>query len=349
MLGIYVRTSREGEKDESPIEQQKRAGIRFAEAHAYRYLIYEDKGVSGYKITDDDVNPFKNRPQFVNLINDIRAGYQVLEAVESEIENIRYGYKRMSEGATLRQLTMELYDKKSLDKLESLRLSRYWYKILRHFVYTGYALNLRGLEVVKKFDDFEIDNLTALNDGQYYIKSVPYPLKIVSIKKWIKVAERLRINRKVRRDYRNKKASKDLATGILKCSECGQRYYSYTHKNKTGDKTYEYVYYKHYAVMTKVTGCTQKKSFIASNVNEIFKLYYFYFYLVFDDTVDRIEESKRMIKAQQLKIQEQIKQFEKNEGRLEKQLTKFNAALDDTEDIGEIKVLARRINDTEEK
>jgi DNA invertase Pin-like site-specific DNA recombinase len=449
VLGIYVRTSREGEKDESPIEQQKKAGIRFAEAHVYRYLIYEDKGVSGYKITDDDANPFKNRPQFVSLINDIKTGkidmvwvwehsrlsrnqyasavifnlfekngtkvfekdrefkytdpqekvfrgildimseyerslivsrttrglhkriddgkrsfgklygyrkvgtdsrgYQVLEAVESEIENIRYGYKRMSEGVTLRQLTLELYDKKSLDKLESLRLSRYWFKVLRHFVYTGYALNLRGLEVVKKFDGFEIDNLSMLNDDQYYTKSVPYPLKIVSIKKWIKVVERLRINRQIRREYRNKKASKDLATGILKCSECGQKYYSYVHKNRVGDKTYEYVYYKHYAVMSNVTKCVQKKSFIAGNINEIFKLYYFYFYLIFDDTASVIKESQRTIKMQQLKIQEQIEQFENNEKKLEKLLLKFNATLDDTDDTGEIKVLARRVNETEER
>jgi DNA invertase Pin-like site-specific DNA recombinase len=448
MLGIYVRTSRDGDKDESPIEQQKKAGIRFAEEHKYRYRIYEDKGVSGYKITEDEAIPFKNRPQFLNLINDIKngeiemvwvwehsrlsrnqyasayifntferngtkvfekdrefrytdpqekmfrglldmvseyerslivtritrglhkriddgkrsfgklygykkngtdsKGYQLLEPVESEIENIKYGYKRLLEGATLRQLTLELYDKKSLDKLESLRLSRYWYKVLRHFVYTGYALNLKGLEILRRFDAFEIDNLSVLNDSEYYTKSVPYPRKIISIEKWIKVVERLRINRQIRREYRNKKASSDLATGILKCSECGQKYYSHTHKNTAGEKTYYYVYYKHYSVMSNVNRCSQKKSFIASNVNEIFKLYYFYFYLVFDDTQHVIEESQRAIKAQQLKFQEQINRLEKNEKQLERRLAKFNEALDTTDDTGEIKILARRISDNEE-
>jgi hypothetical protein len=128
--------------------------------------------------------------------------------VESEIENIKYGYKRLLEGATLRQLTLELYNKKSFDKLEALRLSRYWYKVLRHFSYTGYELNMEGLEIVKKFDDFEIDNLSMLNDSAYYTRSKNYPHKLISIEKWITVSEKLRINRQMRKNYKIKKSVK---------------------------------------------------------------------------------------------------------------------------------------------
>jgi DNA invertase Pin-like site-specific DNA recombinase len=448
MLGIYVRTSREDDKKESPIEQQKKAGIQFAVDNKYRYEIYEDKGVSGFKIANDDNDPFKNRPRFTDLINDIKAknidkvwvwehsrlsrnqyssaiifnifeknnvkvfekdkefilndpqskifrgvldalaeyersqivgrttrglhnridqgkrtfgklygyrksgidpkGYQVLETVESEIENIKYGYKRIQEGATLRQLTLELYNNKSFDRLESLRISRLWYKILRHFSYTGFELNMAGLEIMKKFDNFEINDLSVLNDEKYRTKSSNYPYQLIPIEKWIKVVERLRINRQMRKDGKTRKASKDLATGIITCSGCGQKYYSHTHTSKKNGKEYDYVYYKHYAAMQNVIGCPQKKSFAVGNMNEIFKLFYFYFYMIFDNTAELLMETQRIIKGKKLKLTEQIKQLERNGKQLEKQIVKFNLALDDTDDTGEIKILARRISEAEE-
>jgi DNA invertase Pin-like site-specific DNA recombinase len=73
MLGIYVRTSKEDDRKESPIEQQKHLGIQFALNNKFHYEVYEDKGISGFKIADDDTDPFKNRPRFTDLINDIKS------------------------------------------------------------------------------------------------------------------------------------------------------------------------------------------------------------------------------------------------------------------------------------
>jgi site-specific DNA recombinase len=72
MLGIYVRTSIDDEKKESPIEQQKKIGIQFAVDNNLKYEIYEDRGISGFKIADDDNDPFKNRPRFTDLMNEIK-------------------------------------------------------------------------------------------------------------------------------------------------------------------------------------------------------------------------------------------------------------------------------------
>ena len=117
-------------------------------------------------------------------------------------------------------------------------------------------LLLRG-----RFDKFKIDNLSLLNDSKYYTKSISYHYKLISIEKWIKVVEKLRVNRQKRNEYRTKKASKDLATGIIKCSECGEKYYSHTHGNKTENKQYYYVYYKHYAPMG-TTKCSQRSHLV---------------------------------------------------------------------------------------
>jgi len=216
MLGIYCRTSRDAGTENSTISQQKTAGIKFAEENSLEYEIYEDEGISGYKISDDDSDPFSNRPDFTRLMNEIKSGKidkvwvwehsrlsrnqyasvfifktfekhkitlyenqkqfdmndpqikfmrQMLDAVseyerqlivarttrglrkridegkrsfpnlygyrkegkdekgytkwvpvESEIENYRHILKRFTEGASLRKITLELYDKLSIEK-----------------------------------------------------------------------------------------------------------------------------------------------------------------------------------------------------------------------------------------
>jgi DNA invertase Pin-like site-specific DNA recombinase len=449
MLGIYVRTSIDKIENESSIEQQKQAGRDFAKKHNYhQYQIYEDKGISGFKISGDEKNPFENRPGMMELIKDIKSkkikivwvwehsrlsrnqgafaiifnvfekydikvfekdkefnvsdpqvkmiqgilssvseyernliasrakrglhhkinqgkrtfgklygyrkidvdskGFQVLGKVDSEMENIKYGYKRVLEGATLRQLTLELHNNKSFDNKEALRVSRVWYKILTHFSYTGYELNMAGIEEMRKFNNFEIDSLSHLINKQYYVESQNHKHELITIEKWIKVAERLRINRKIRKKYKLNRASRDLATGLIKCSECDQSYYSYTHERKHKNKSYYYNYYKHYAAMQNAIQCKQKKSFLISSTDEIFKLFFFYFYLIFDNTEELLQESQRIIKTQRFKLLEQIKQYERNAKQYEKQIEKFNLALGDSDDTGEIRILARRIDETEE-
>jgi len=275
-------------------------------------------------------------------------GHQILEVVQSEVENIKYGYKRILEGATLRQLTLELYDSKKIkDKFEAMQLSLKWHKILLHFEYTGFALNMEGLQLFRDFKDFKIDNLSALHDTKYYTKSKHYKEKIISIDKWIEVVERLRVNRKVRLDYRTNKASKDLVTGIMVCAECKEKYYSYTSICKKRGREYNYSYYKHFKRMVD-TNCKGKKSFAVNNINEIFKIFYFLNYAVYDNTKETFEETLRIMKQIRLEGEERLNAIDKDIKESEKRISKFNAAINDESDIDVIKTLAKRINVEEE-
>jgi DNA invertase Pin-like site-specific DNA recombinase len=281
-------------------------------------------------------------------------GKQILEAVGHEIENLKYGYKRILEGATLRQLTLELYKKKSVNKMTGLRLSQKWHKLLLHFAYTGYALNMAGLEIFKKFKNFEIERLAVLlektedNKQKYYVRSAVYREKIVSIENWIKVAERLQINSRMRQEYNIKKASKDLATGLMACSECGQKYYSYTHGNKKEGKEYDYTYYKHFAKLLD-SRCAQKKSFATGNINEMFKLFFFLNYIVYDNTQQTHDDTIRMIKEEQSRTAGRIKDIESEIKQSEQNIKKYEKSLNKTDDTGTINVLAKRISIEEEK
>jgi DNA invertase Pin-like site-specific DNA recombinase len=277
-------------------------------------------------------------------------GHQILGKVESEIENIKYGYQRILEGATLRQLTIELYNSAAFTKIEALRISRYWYKVLRHFSYTSFELNMEGLAIKKQFDNFEIDSIAMLNNERYYTRSKNYTEKIVTIEKWIQVVERLRINRKLWNERTCNKASKGLATGIITCGECGQKYYSYFRNHRKGEKVYPYNYYKHHVSMNKTfEDCHQKGTFTSPGIDEIMKIFYFFNYIMFDRTKERNQQTLLEIKQKQMGTKEEITACEKEIVRVEKNIKKFNTALEKTDDIDALKIFAKRISGDEEK
>jgi hypothetical protein len=154
----------------------------------------------------------------------------------------------------------------------------------------------------------------------------------------------------MRNESGNKKASKGLATGIITCGECGQKYYSYIHDNKKGDKVYRYNYYKHYMAMNrKINDCHQKGSFNSPDIDEIMKIFYFFNYIMFDRTEERNQQTLLTIKQKQMETKEEITACEKEIIRVEKNIKKFNAALEKTDDIETMKIFAKHISGDEEK
>jgi site-specific DNA recombinase len=439
MLGIYCRTS----KDSETIEQQKEAGIRFCMSHNFDYKIYEDKGISGFKISDDDANPFKNRPSFLSLINDIRSlkitqvwvskhdrwsrntyasaiifnifekfnievfeknikldlkdpkykllrqmmdniaeyerslivgrtteglynainkgnrgyakffgykkvgkdtnGKSIWKPVDVEIEDLKYMYKRFLEGVSLRNIVFELYEEqKSNSKL--LRLATKISRFLKHCEYTGYVLNMEGLDILHRYDKFEIENISILQDRKYWVKSIPYPQQIISIENWIKCKERLHYNRVIKKDN-TRKAWKDLATGIITCPICGSRYYSYITKyknHKTGD--YNYNYYKHFAGINN-NHCSQKpKTIQVGKINEFLKAYFFFYYLVYNKSNTFIKESLEKMRHQKQTLETKVKSNESEIAKIRKQLIKFKDLLLEVENANSLRIATDRID-----
>jgi site-specific DNA recombinase len=454
MLGIYCRTSRETDVESSTISQQRTAGIKFAGEHKFEYEIYEDEGKSGYKISDDEQDPFNNRPAFMNLINDIKNGKidkvwvwehsrlsrnqyasafifnvfgkykitlyennkelklddpnlkfmrQMLDAVaeyerqlivarttrglrklinegkrwhyklygyekdgkdergytkwvpvESEINNYKYALKRYMEGASLMKIYCELYNINNLDKDKFARHSSRLGRILRKYQYTGYQLTIEGFDIFKRFKNNEIDSVHILLDkDKYWVKSVHYPVELISIEDWVKIVERLQIQTTKLRKSRKEillRASKDIATGLVECGDCGARFY-YKEQRPGKYISGEPKIYFSYCHFPKMNGyvCKQKpKSFKLDHINEIFKLFFFYSRLVFDDTNDLIKESQRNIKQAQTKMKELIIKSEKEISIIEKRLTKFRNALDNSPDEPDvIRVISKQIDTNE--
>jgi DNA invertase Pin-like site-specific DNA recombinase len=451
MLGIYCRTSKEQDIENSTIIQQRVAGIKFAEQHNFEYELYEDEGKSGYKISDDDLDPFNNRPSFTNLINDIkkekidkvwvwehsrlsRNQYasafifnvfekykitlyenqkqfdlndpqlkftrQILDAVseyerqlivarttrglrkridegkrshkelycyqkdgkdengitkwipvESEINTYKYAFKRYLEGVSLRKICFEIHDMNKIEKGNLPTFANLLGHKLRKYQYTGWQLTIEGYEIYKQFRKNEIDNLQALLNRKYWVKSIPYPLELISIEDWVNICERLQIKGqklKISKKARILRASSDIATGIIECGECGMRYYYHEQKaimKSTGERIIYFSYF-HFARFKNYL-CNQKpKSFRVHHINEIFKLFYFFAKIVFDNKNEQVKESQRNIKQAQLKIKERMKKLEKEIPVIENRIDKFRTRLVNIAD-DLIDVLLRIIKESE--
>jgi hypothetical protein len=281
-------------------------------------------------------------------------GYTKWVPVESELNYYRYALKRYMEGASLMKIYCELYNINNLDKDKFARHSSRLGRILRKYQYTGYQLTIEGFEIYKQYRNNEINSLQILLDkNKYWIKSAHYPVELISIEDWVKIVERLQIHTtklKNSRKDRLLRASKDIATGLIQCGDCGARFY-YKEQKPGKYITGEPKIYYSYCHFPRMNGyiCNQKpKSFKLDNINELFKIFYFYFYLVFDNKEELIKESQRNIKHLQTKMKETIVKSEKEISIIEKRLIKFRNTLDDSPDEKDIiRALSKQIDTNE--
>jgi DNA invertase Pin-like site-specific DNA recombinase len=241
------------------------------------------------------------------------SGLMLWKPVESEIENIKFAYNKFLSGAPVKSIVKEIHNN------DSGELAKKWVRIFKRFEYTGYSLTMEGLEIYNKFKCFELDSLKELNNEKYFIKSATYPLQIVSIDNWLTVVEKLQDNKKMYKD-KMRKINTGMLTGIIQCPYCNMRYF------RIDDKGYKY--YKHQPLK-----CSQRpKSMHAESVENIFSIFFFYFYLVFDDTKILIKESQRIIKLNQLELKEKIKDIDTENRKLVNQIDRFGAIYESSND-----------------
>jgi DNA invertase Pin-like site-specific DNA recombinase len=272
-------------------------------------------------------------------------GYVKWIPVKSEIENIKYCYKQLLEGSTIKTVLLKLYNNKKLRETEKSYLVKKWTRLLKHFEYTGYSLNTDGLKVFNSFKKYEIKTLGELNNKKYYVDSINYPTKIVSIDDWITVVERLQI-RKVKEKIR--RTDTELCTGIINCHYCNQKYYFNYRSVVSKGKKYNYKYYRH--IFYNREECNQTpKTLDLDRTDEIFEVFLFYFYLVYDDTKVLIEENQRIIKINQLELKERIKNIETENKKIDRQKERFDSIYEKSEDTELLKLTLLKETDLTKK
>ena len=256
----------------------------------------------------------------------------IWEPVESEIENIKFAYNSFLSGRPINSIVKELHGDEPEPRIKVLY--KVYRKILTRFDYTGFSLTTEGAELCDRYKNFESDSLSFLNemeDGKprYYVPSINYPVQIVSMESWAAAVERLRENKEIFRNYK-RAANSDMFTGIIKCPYCGLYYYS------LNDRRNLYQYYSH--IPSKK--CLQKpKSSRRERINGLAGVFYFYYYLVYEDTNELLKESRTIVDLNIAKIKDRIFSIQSENRETEKQINRLQRVLgDDSSDNDLIKL-----------
>jgi len=247
--------------------------------------------------------------------------------VDSEIEKLKYLFEKYNQGIPLTNIINDLYkDSPYNNKRELIRL---YSDLLKHFLYTGNVLNTKGIELLNKYREGEIDKL-CLNNPEFYIKSKQFPLEIVSIEDWINIQEKLKIKSVIYNKNRYR-AGANIGTGIIKCHNCNLPYHFVEDRG--------YKYYKH---INKDCQFQKPKSLKFKNTDNLFTLFFFYFYLVFDDTKELIKENQKLLKLNLVDIKNEIKIIENANKDIKEQIENFKSVYKQTKDIDKLNLIIEK-------
>ena len=259
-------------------------------------------------------------------------GYINWVPVNSEIEKLKYLFESFLNGEPLKTIVNKISDtymnKKHSGREKETHIKK-WYRFLMKFEYTGNNLTIEGKDVRERFINGDISNLSEISNSGNYVKSLQFPVEIVSIENWIKINERLQLT-KNNNISRIRRTNKEFLTGIISCP-CGDKYFFYDGRG--------YKYYKHYPN----SECKQiPKSLKIEKTNNLFKMFFFYYYLVYDSTKILIEENKSLLKINQEEIKDKIRIINKENKEIEEQINNFKSIYKTEKDVKKISIIIEK-------
>jgi len=250
--------------------------------------------------------------------------FMAWEPVRSEIENIKFAFESFLDGNSINSIVKKLHSDMTEIKLKAMH--RNYRNILFRFDYTGFSLTTEGAELCNRYKKLEIDSLDFLNKlengkPKYYVPSINYPVKIVSVENWITSVEKLLDNRKAAKNKRVAKS--DIFSGIIRCPYCGLYYYP---RNDHGNT---YRYYSHIPSRK----CLQKpKSSRRERINSLVDVFYFYYYLVYEDTNEFLKESQTIANLNIAKVRDRLSLVQSENRKVEKQISNLQSVYEDSTD-----------------
>lgn len=273
------------------------------------------------------------------------------EPVESEIEQLKVWYAKFLDGKSLRSIiTDDLTSSDEATVQAMLRRTTKLGRFLGHFEYTGYSLTVEGIKIYDKYKNFEIDNIQILKKDAYWVKSIPYPVEIITREQWVDIRERLQENKKIHNKAKTRAAEKSLATGLVQCSCCGLNYYYYhMHYNSKKRGLQDFYYYYHHKTMNNELCANKPKSLSVERIDAILEVFMFYYSVAFDSSKDLIADLVKKQEIESKALLEKKHELESGRKKKQKQLEKLQIALDDSEDVADIKIFAKQIAKVEDE
>jgi len=259
-------------------------------------------------------------------------GDTIWKPVKKELKDVEICYKQFLAGKSLRSIATDLFNinrKNNADRVNCQATVRRW---ISHCYYTGKNLNFDGIQILNKFKSGEIANLEVLSDEKkYWVGCKPYPVQIISVNDWIKTVEKLQVNKIVKKQQlaSNRSVDKSLSSGVVTCPKCGGKFF-YSH-SRVKDK--DYYYYKHIVKISNTVCEQEPKTLNVKSVDGILENFYFFFFIVFNQSNEFIQETLDKINLEILAIEHQIKKEETEVGEFKKNTERLNKLLLKTDDV----------------
>lgn len=243
--------------------------------------------------------------------------------IKEDLETVKKMFADyLNEGMTLRAVA-EKYKKPAADEPLVNCLSR-TRKTLVQFVYTGESLNLDGLDILKRFQKGDLNNLEELKKDQYWLKSPFYKEKVIDRSTWIDSATKIQKfkNTHILPDYKEtREKGTSLATGFIYCGICGNKYYFRHYINNKPSVGYIH--------LNTIKKCSQKPARLNLGLTDtIMDIAFCYYYLMFDNPKQRIKEQKEKFSGTIKETKEILNQLSKDKRKKEKRYEQLESQLD---------------------
>lgn len=211
------------------------------------------------------------------------------------------------EGLNLRELGKKYFVDDSKNNADLLKTVRKVSLILRHAEHTGYSLKTSGKKIVKDFCEGIIPDLNELRKEEHWVENIYYTEKTIDKETWIKAREKIELVR-LSISSTKKKGSREtntsIATGLLKCKTCGSKYYF----KDCGEDHGGFVYMH----LANVDKCKQRPyQFVIRKLDTIIDCIFTFYYLLLDNTDDRLKTMKVEVKDKGKTLNAELKSLEK--------------------------------------
>lgn len=244
---------------------------------------------------------------------------RITSPVPEELKTAKKIFEEYLSGKNLREIGREHFTDGNPATAELLSRVKKVRQILAHEEYTGDSLKMSGRAIEADFRAGKGADLQELRKDEYWVKSVFYTEKIIDRETWIKANEKLEWTRRSLAKP-SRKASREtnnsLASGLLRCATCNCNYY-YKNQKSRGGLTY-------YHVQT-IDRCTQKPAQVQIKYfDTILDVFFTFYYLVFDDTADRLRQMKLEVRKNSDVMNRQLKELEKQRNQAQKGIDNIN-------------------------
>ncbi len=232
---------------------------------------------------------------------------KITSPVNEELETVKAIFADYQNGLNLREISLKYFTDGHPETAKLLSKVRKVKQILAHEEYTGQNLKIAGRKIEKDFEEEKISELSELSKDDYWVNNNFYKEKIIDRETWIKTREKLEwIRRSISatKKKESRETNRSLASGFVRCSTCGNNYYYRNLGSRRGG-----IVYQHLQTVEKCSQIPGQVQF--KRLDTIIDVFYTFYYLLFDNTEDRLRQMKLSVKQNSKVLNKQLKELEK--------------------------------------